>query len=75
MDNDIVVVLDHPHGRVEVPLSEWMETGPGERPSLRPVAARERTTGRTVPIPLAARNSRLSRLLIRIGLLRDPWRR
>jgi hypothetical protein len=76
--DDIVVTLDHPHGRLEVPLSEWMKTGPGERPYVRPVAARNRRTGQTVPIstiPLPYRNSGLSRSLIKIGVLSNPWNR
>lgn len=74
---DVLVTLAHPHGDVEVPLGEWMRTGPGERPLLRPVHARRRSTGEPLPlrvIPFIYRNTALARLLIRIGLLRDPWR-
>jgi hypothetical protein len=76
--DDIVVPLDHPHGKVEVSLSEWMRTGPGERPYLRPIAVRSRQTGRSLPlsaIPLPFRNTGLSRSLIKIGVLTNPWKR
>jgi hypothetical protein len=76
--DEIVVTVDHPHGRVEMPLSEWMKTGPGERLYVRPVAARNCRTGHEVPIsaiPLPFRNTALSRSLISLGLLSNPWKR
>lgn len=57
-------------------LREWMERGPGPRPGIQPVAARHSVTGQTLSmrvVPLRYRNSALSRLLIRLGLLENPW--
>jgi hypothetical protein len=74
--DDVVVVLGHPHGDVEVPLAVWIATGPGPRPGVRPIRARSRSTGQPVPlsaIPLRYRNDWRSRLAIRAGLIEDPW--
>lgn len=71
----IEVLLRHPHGDVWVPLEEWMRTGPGPRPGLRPHAARDKDTKRPLPtsvIPLAYRNTWLSRALKRLRLV-SPW--
>ena len=60
-------------------LRQWMEGGPGPRPGIQPVAARHAVTGKTLPlwwaVPLRYRNTAFSRLLIRLGLLEDPWPR
>jgi hypothetical protein len=72
---EIIVTVAHPHGDVEVSLGEWIRTGPGERPLVRPVAARTKS-GRRLSmshIPLKYRNTRASRALIRAGFLEDPW--
>lgn len=74
---DVMVIIDHPHGKIEMPLEEWIAKGPGERALLRPVAAKSRKTGRilsTSVIPLRYRNSILSRALIASKLLPDPWK-
>ena len=74
--DDVVVVIEHPHGTVEVPLRTWMVRGPGPRPLLRPVAVTRRGSGARLPlgvIPLRYRNDTWSRLFIRIGVLRNPW--
>jgi hypothetical protein len=76
-DDDVLVVVDHPHGRIEVPLKEWKRVGPGPRPFLTPLAAIRREPRATLPlsvIPLRYRNTRLSRLLIRLGVLTNPWK-
>jgi len=69
------VTIAHPHGEIEVSLSEWIRFGPGERPLARPIAARkssgERLSMRAVP--LRYRNTKLSRALIKAGLLENPW--
>lgn len=75
---DIIVTLAHPHGDVDTTLTQWMEIGPGPRPFVRPVAAREATTGASLPltvVPLRYRNTALSRALIKMRVLKDPWRR
>lgn len=74
--DDIIVVIGHPFGDIELPLSDWIATGPGPRPFVRPVRARSRTTGREVPlsaIPLQYRNDDESRTAIREGRIDDPW--
>jgi hypothetical protein len=73
---DILVSIAHPHGELELPLAEWMRVGPGPRELVRPIAARSAATGQPLPlsvVPLAYRNDRLSRTLIRLGLLKNPW--
>jgi hypothetical protein len=74
--DDIVVVVGHPFGDVEVPLAGWIVTGPGPRPFVRPLRARSRSTGQPLPlsaIPLRYRNNEQSRQAIRDGLLDNPW--
>lgn len=59
-------------------MREWMELGPGPRPGIRPVSARHAVTGKKLPlsvVPLRYRNTALSRLLILLGFLQDPWPR
>lgn len=74
--DDILVTIAHPQGNTVVPLAEWMRTGPGERRLLQPTAAWRASTGQPLPlrvIPLRYRNNGPARLLIRAGLLTDPW--
>ena len=73
---DIVLIFEHPHGALEIPLDEWRRVGPGERTLLSPVRAKRVSTGEDVPlsaIPLELRNTPLSRFLIRVGALTSPW--
>lgn len=75
---DILVTIAHPHGDVEVPLLEWIKTGPGPRPLVRPVAARRKSTGESIPlsaIPIQYRNTSFTRALIKIKAIQDPWKR
>jgi hypothetical protein len=77
-DKEVIVVLEHPYGTIETTLEQWKEQGPGDRPFVRPIAAKERESQKPLPlsvIPLQYRNNGLSRMLIRSGLLTDPWRR
>jgi len=72
----ILVVIRHPHGDIETTLDTWISTGPGSRELVAPIAARDAQTGRPLNlsvVPLRYRNNRLSRGLIRLGLLRCPW--
>ena len=74
-DDDILVTIAHNWGDTEVTLSHWIAHGPGPRWRVRPIAARDRRTGATLPlrtIPLMYRNTPFSRLLIRWGLLKKP---
>jgi hypothetical protein len=74
--DDVLVVIAHPFGDVEVPLTNWIATGPGSRPFVRPVRAHSRSTGRRLPltvIPLQYRNDGQSRRSIADGRLGDPW--
>jgi hypothetical protein len=73
---DILVAIGHPAGTAEMPLSEWMRTGPGSRPFVRPVRARSRRRGEELPlavIPIAFRNTHTSRALIAAGQMDAPW--
>jgi len=73
---DILVTVAHPWGDLEVPLNEWVRTGPGPRPYVGIIAARRQSTGREVPmaeIPLEYHNSPEARSLQRQGLLPYPW--
>ncbi len=73
---DLLLTIDHPHGSFELPLSEWIQRGPGPRDLLRPRAVRDRQTGKPLPlrvVPLRYRNNRTSRALVRLGLIRAPW--
>jgi len=72
--SEVIVVLPHPFGDVEVPLEAWMEKGPGERKFLSPKAVKCR--GVCFPawiIPLRYQNNLFSRALIKVGILKDPW--
>jgi hypothetical protein len=74
--DDILVVIGHPFGDLEVPLIRWMADGPGPRHEMRPQSARSRATGEPLPlttIPLAYRNTRESRALIAAGRIAPPW--
>lgn len=74
--DDVILVIGHPFGDVEVSMAEWIEIGPGPRTFVRPIAARSRSSGDQLPlsiIPLQYRNDEESRALIARGLLSDPW--
>ena len=71
----VIVTIAHPSGDIDVPLDTWKEKGPGTRRFVRPVAAKI-VDGRPLPlrvIPLMYRNNWLSRMLIRLGILKNPW--
>jgi hypothetical protein len=73
---DIEILILHPHGDLWVPLDEWIRNGPGPRPLLSPTAAREKDTQQSLPIeviPMQYRNTEESRRLIEKGSLFDPW--
>jgi hypothetical protein len=75
---DILLVIPHNWGAAEMTLADWIKTGPGPRPLLQPTEARDRATGaklRLSVIPLRYRNSKLSRWLVRLGLVPEPWPR
>jgi hypothetical protein len=74
--DDVLVVVMHPFGNLEVTLRWWIENGPGPRPFVRPGRVRSRSTGRRLPfgtIPLQFRNTRQARQAIRDGLVPNPW--
>ncbi|HMA37436.1 MAG TPA: hypothetical protein VKY74_23485 [Chloroflexia bacterium] len=74
----VILIIAHPFGDLEVSLKTWMETGPGPRQLIRPVAAKSMHTGKMVPlsvIPLRYRNNSISRALITLGILPNPWKR
>jgi hypothetical protein len=73
---DVVLTIDHPFGRIEATLAEWMRTGPGPRERVRPIEARTRSTGEPLPltvVPVRYRNDEESRRLIAEGALESPW--
>lgn len=75
---DVEVRVDHPYGEMWIPLATWIEHGPGDRPHLRPVAAREAGSGAALPIsvvPFRFRNTVLTRLLVRLRVMPEPWPR
>ncbi|HEY1692703.1 MAG TPA: hypothetical protein VGG39_11110 [Polyangiaceae bacterium] len=74
--DDIVVIIAHPHGDIEVSLREWIARGPGPRPLLAPRAALHRVTRAPLPltvVPLEYRNNSEARRLIRDGKIPNPW--
>ncbi|BCB78339.1 hypothetical protein GCM10022251_30730 [Phytohabitans flavus] len=74
--DDVLVVIAHPFGDPEVPLADWIATGPGPGRFVRPVRARSRSTGQRLPlsvISLRYRNDGESRRAIADGRLDDPW--
>ncbi len=74
--SEIVVTINHPHGKIKVGLDEWIRIGPGPRKFLRPSSAYDKNSGKRLPIrviPLRYRNNFVSRFLIRLGILSDPW--
>ncbi len=74
-DEDLVV-LQHPHGTLRIPFREWKARGPGPRYHLAPEKVVLLSSSREVSanvLPLRYRNSLTSRLLIKLGLLEDPW--
>ena len=71
------VEIDHPHGRVRVPLPDWLKTGPGPRGLLTPCAVIDKVTGERIPVeklPLGWRNTTVSRTLAKLGLVQFPWK-
>jgi hypothetical protein len=71
-----LVQIDHPHGELRIPLELWIERGPGPRDLVRPIAAYALPDEREVSlsvVPLRYRNNRWSRLLVRLGMLVQPW--
>jgi hypothetical protein len=74
--DDILVYVDHPMVEGYLPLPLWVKNGPGGRKYVTITHAKHRVTGEILPmsvVPLKYRNNRLSRLLIRLGFLENPW--
>lgn len=75
--NNLVVMISHPFGEIEIPLQEWMEQGPKKRKLLRPTKLKNKKTNKYLPlnqIPLKYRNTSISRFFIKIGVLENPWK-
>jgi hypothetical protein len=74
-----MVVVRHGARREALPVEEWLQRGPYLDRTAQPVAAWLAPSGYPLPlgcvVPLRYRNSRLSRLLIALRLMPDPWRR
>jgi len=76
--SEIAVLIAHPAGDIEVLLDEWIKNGPGPRVFLRPISAKNKISGQTLPldvVPLEYRNDEESLALIIDGKLIDPWNR
>lgn len=75
-EESVEVLLDHPQGAVWVSLEDRKQQGPGPRPLLRPVAARDRRTGTRLPlsvVPFRFCNTALTRFFVRSGWMKSPW--
>ncbi len=74
--SEIIASIGTMWGGVDVPLTFWMENGPGKKWYLRPYQAKcaddERELG-VSKIPLAYRNNALSQLLIAAKVIDYPW--
>ncbi|OJT22085.1 hypothetical protein BO221_25455 [Archangium sp. Cb G35] len=73
---DVILIVPHNWGTLEMTIPEWIARGPGLRPGIQPVAARHARTGKPLPLrvlPLRYRNTWFSRWLIRVGVFSDPW--
>lgn len=74
--SEIYVTVNHPWGDLEIPLTAWIEYGPGPR-HLVSINSARCSDGRILPltvVPLQFRNNQLSRLLIKLKFLSDPWK-
>lgn len=76
--DDVFVTLSHPQADGEEPPTKWIEAGSGPRLLARPIAVQSRRFGCALPLSVMTfryRNSWTSRLLVRVGLVLDPWTR
>jgi len=72
----IILTIHYNWGEGDVTLSDWLHDGPGSRPLLQPVEAQDKASGGNLPlsvIPFRYRNTWLSRMLIRLRIIQDPW--
>ena len=46
---DVIIVLEHNWGTIEIPLEHWIDKGPGERDLLSPFGAYNKWTGERLP--------------------------
>ena len=75
---DILVTVAHPFGDIEMSLKKWIRIGPGLRPLVAPISARDRKTGNPLPIdviPIQYRNNSESLRRVANGEFEDPWGR
>jgi hypothetical protein len=75
---NILVTVAHPFGDLEMSLDKWIRIGPGLRPLVSPISARDRKTGNPLPIdviPIQYRNNSESLRRIANGEFEDPWGR
>ncbi len=73
--DDVMVMLAHPWGDVEVSLAAWIQVGPGPRPvvMISRASRRDGSLVRLEEILLRCRNAAESRGLQRLGLLQARW--
>ena len=70
-----IVVFEHPYGRIEIPYSEWITSGPGKRPLLSPAYLVD-SEGNKLSVknmPFKYRNNVLCRILEKFKLFKNPW--
>ncbi len=74
--DEIKVLLQHPHGDIILSLSKWIEVGPGNRPLLSPYKVFYENGNELSKniIPFKYRNNFLSRFMIRLKLIENPWK-
>lgn len=71
----VKVVIDYKFTTFRIPVKQWLDEGPQGNPAIVPHRL-ECDDGRHLPIsqlPLPYRNTRLSRWLIKFGILTNPW--
>ena len=76
--SQIIVTIAHPFGNIEITLEEWIIQGPGPRLLARPVSAKNKAAGESLPldvIPIQYRNDKQSIEMIVNGQVPDPWTR
>lgn len=76
--DEVEILIWHKWGESWVSIEDWMKFGPTENPSgAEPIAARC-SDGRDLSLesvlPLRYRRNLLSYILIKIGILADPWK-
>lgn len=73
---EIIIIISHNFGEVETTLENWIKFGPSSRKLLKPLKVKNKLTDKELPlkiIPLKYRNNKLSRFLIKLRFIKNPW--